>query len=73
MAESKEVGERFQVKIPQELNKYGRVTIYAGNDKRKARLLKLLELGDGKSLSEMVDLAVIEYLRKKGVLTGDLE
>lgn len=53
------------IRIPKELHKYGRVTIYAGSSERRERLIQLLELGQGRSLSEMIDRAVTEFLRRR--------
>ncbi len=53
------------IRIPKELDKYGRVTIYAGSSERRERLIQLLELGRGRSLSEMIDQAVTEFLQRR--------
>ncbi len=58
-------------KLPKDLAKYGRSTIYAGADERKERLAKLLQIGNGGSLSKLVDLAVQEFLQRSGHLTGE--
>lgn len=65
MPKKRSVSDLPESKIPKELERYGRVTLYAGNPERKRRLIQLLELGDGKSLSEMIDIAVTYYLEGK--------
>lgn len=58
-------------RIPKELLKYGRVTIYAGSEARKAKFLKLLEQGQGKSLSQLIEEAITEFLEVRGKLEED--
>jgi len=58
-------------KIPKEIEKYGRVTIYAGSSERKQRLIALLQLGQGRSLSEMIDIAVTWYLKQQEIELGN--
>ncbi len=60
-----EAANNNRERIPKELDRYGRVTLYAGSPERKKRLRKLIELGHGKSLSEMIDIAVTAYLERK--------
>lgn len=59
------------MRVPKELYKYGRVTIYAGNESRKEKFLKLLEYGQGRSLSELIEEAVTEFLQARGRLDAD--
>ncbi len=54
--------------MPNELEKFGRVTIYAGNEERKKKLVKLVEISGGKSLSEMIEEVVTEFFEARGKL-----
>ncbi len=56
-------------KIPTELDRIGRVTIYAGSEERR-RLLKALCEWDqqNRSLSELIELAVRDFLKRQGAL-----
>ncbi len=58
-------------RIPKELMKYGRITIYAGSESRKAKFLKLLKQGQGKSISQLIEEAVTEFLEARGKLGKD--
>lgn len=61
-------GGSLLTKIPKELTKYGRVTIYAGSDARKHKFIQLLKVGQGKSLSQLLEEAVTEFLQARGRL-----
>ncbi len=55
-------------KIPTELDRIGRVTIYAGSEERRQVLKALCKWDDqNRSLSELIEVAVREFLEHRGV------